>query len=198
MLGNSRLMRLTGLAGTLAALVLASPRAAQAQTWIGALLGSNEVPAVSTPASGFVTITLNNRMLSLVMNWSGLTGGNPTAGHIHCCVAPGSNVGVAVNFLNFPATASGSYSNTFDLTSTAVYNGNFRNTFGGGTTAGAEAALINGLNSGHAYVNIHNRQFPGGELRADVTVTPEPASVLLVTLGLGCMAFVAGRRKASV
>ncbi len=197
MVCNARLMRMSGLAGALVALLFASPRAAQAQTWIGSLLGTNEVPANASPAKGFVTITLNNNNLSVLLNWSGLVGGNPSAGHIHCCVAPGSTVGVAVGFTSFPSTTSGTYSNAFDLTNPAVYTTAFRTNFGGGTAAGAQTALINGLNAGQAYVNIHNAQWPGGEIRANVTVTPEPTSVLLMAMGLGCVVLVVARRKHS-
>lgn len=195
MLRKTQLMRVSGLVGTIAALVLVSPRAAQAQTWNGQLLGSNESAPNGSPATGFVTITLNNQNLSVLLNWAGLTGGTPTAGHLHCCAAPTVNAGVAIGFTPFPAFITGNYSNTFDLTNAAVYNSVFRNGAGGGTAAGAATALINGLNAGTAYVNIHNAQFPGGELRANVTVTPEPSSVLLMAVGLGGVIVLATRRR---
>ena len=197
MLRKTQLIRVSGLVGTIAALMIGSPRAAQAQTWIGQLLGSSEFPTNGSTGTGSVTITLNNRNLSVLLNWAGLTGGNSTAGHLHCCAAPGSNAGVAVGFTGFPADITGNYSNTFDLTNAAVYSPAFRNGAGGGTAAGAETALINGLNAGNAYVNIHNAEFPGGELRANVTVTPEPSSVFLMAVGLGGLFVLAARRRNS-
>ena len=92
-------------------------------------------------------------------------------------------------------TLSGSYTHTFDLTSSSVYTSGFLNNFGGGTAAGAQAALINGLNAGHAYVNIHNAVFPGGEIRAFVTATPEPTTYGLMAMGLAGLAGVARRRR---
>ena len=195
MLRKTQLMRVSGLVGTIATLMLVSPSAAQAQTWIGKLLGSNESTPNGSPATGFVTITLNNQNLSVLLNWAGLTGGNPTAGHLHCCAAPTVNAGVAIGFSPFPALITGNYSNTFNLTNAAVYSDAFRNNAGGGTAAGAATALITGLNAGTAYVNIHNARFPGGELRANVTVTPEPSSVLLMAVGLGGVIVLVTRRR---
>ena len=94
------------------------------------------------------------------------------------------NIPVAVGFPGFPATTSGTYQRTFDLTEASVYTASFLTDLGGGTAAGAEAALIAGLNDGQAYVNIHNESFPGGEIRGFLTAVPEPASVLLLGVGL--------------
>lgn len=169
------------------------PSASNAQSWYGTLVGSNEVLPNTSPATGFVFMSLSGNTLSLSLNWSGLTGGPVLAGHIHCCVAPGANVGVAVGLSGLPASTSGSLSNTFDLSSLSVYTGAFVTNFGGGTVAGAQAALVAGLNSGRAYVNLHNANFPGGEIRANVVVTPEPAS--MVMLGFGLVAVGAGVRR---
>lgn len=169
------------------------PTAANSQSWAGRLVGTNEVPPNGSPATGFVFMSLSGNTLSLTLNWSGLIGGNVSAGHIHCCTAPGTNVGVAVGFGGLPASTSGSYANTFDLTNVATYTGTFVTNFGGGTVAGAQAALVAGLNAGTAYVNLHNATFPGGEIRANVAVVPEPAS--MVMLGFGLVAVGAGVRR---
>lgn len=181
--------------GLAAAALLLAPQSAHAQTtWNGFLLGTNEAPPNASSATGFASLTLSGNFLSIQMNFSGLTA-NATAGHIHCCVAPGSNIGVAVGFTGFPSGTSGTYSNTFDLTQTATYSASFLNVFGGGTAAGAQAALINGLNAGQGYVNVHNTTFPGGEIRANVTVTPEPSSVLLMGAGIVALGVFASRRR---
>ena len=161
------------------------------------MTGSQEVPPNASPAAGFTFVSLAGSLLTVNVTWHGLTGGTPAAAHIHCCTAPGSNVGVAVGFPGFPATLSGSYTHTFDLTSSSVYTSGFLNNFGGGTAAGAQTALINGLNAGRAYSNIHNAVFPGGEIRAFLTPTPEPSTYALLATGLAGLAAVAHRRRRS-
>ncbi len=190
--GHSRLWRTLALA---VALVGASTPARAQTHWAGALLGTNEVPPNASPATGWADIFLNGDLLTVDMYWRGLIGGPPAAAHLHCCTAPGSNIGVAIGFSPFPATTSGVFTNTYDLLNSAVYTANFRNNFGGGTAAGARAALINGLNTGNAYVNVHNAQFPGGEVRANVVATPEPASVVLMATGLAAFGAVGWRRR---
>ena len=148
------------------------------------LLGINEVPPNASPAFGAADVTINGDTLTVDETWAGLIGGNPAAAHIHCCIPPGQNVGVAVGFPSFPATTSGSYFHVFNMLDPSIYTAAFLNNFGGGTAAGAEAALINGILAGNAYVNIHNAVFGGGEIRGQLVPAPEPATLTLLGLGL--------------
>ena len=189
---HSRLWRSMALATAL--LSVATPARAQ-KHWAGPMKGTNEVPANPSTATGWADIFLSGHMLTVNVVWQGLLGGNPAAAHIHCCTAQGTNVGVAIGLPGFPATTSGSYSNIFDLTNSAIYTAAFRNNFGGGTAAGAEAALIGGLDASRAYVNIHDAVYPGGEIRANVVATPEPASMGLVATGLVAFVGVGWKRR---
>jgi hypothetical protein len=169
----------------LAAALLAAPRAKADAVFDASLLGSNEVPPTGSPASGSATLTLIGDSLAVVESFSGLTGGAAEAAQIHCCSGSGINAMVAVPFTGFPNTTSGTYSNTFDLTSLGTYNGAFI-VDNGGTAASAESALIAGLFAGDAYVNIHDATFLGGEIRGQLALvtTPEPGSLLLLDTGL--------------
>src|SRR5262249_53864918 len=102
--------------------------------------------------------------VAVTMSFTGLTGGNASAAHIHCCVATNANGPVVIPFTGFPLATSGTYTNTF---------------------TGVSAANIAGIEAGLAYINIHNTVFPGGEIRGNIlAATPEPTSLCLTGLGL--------------
>lgn len=193
--------RLTGL---MTACVMASALAAAADAtpveYTAALDGTSQNPPVATGASGvaYVWIDTSANTMRVVVSFSGLNSPD-TAAHIHCCIAAPGNVGVATPVPYFPGfplgVTSGSYSQTFDMTLASSYNPAFV-TANGGTAASAEAALFAGIMNGEAYLNIHTRDFPGGEIRGFLTLAPvpEPATFSLIALGLAG-AFAAKRRR---
>jgi CHRD domain len=177
--------RIHVLVGMLAfALFAAVPSQAAIISSTATLSGAQEVPPTGSPATGNAQVTVNTLTNILTVNetFSGLIGGVASAAHIHCCGLVGVNEPVVVPFPGFPAATSGTYNTSFDLTNTSTYVAAFV-TANGGTAAGAEAALIAGLTSDFAYVNIHNAMFPGGEIRGQLR-TPEPATVSLVVIGV--------------
>jgi len=162
--------------------VLVSPVANAALIFTAVLVGANEVPAQPSPGTGSVMLTLEDDLVTLDVFevFSDLTS-NASAAHLHCCVPAGSNGPVALPYTSFPSTTSGTYTNTFNLT-TALING---------VTA---ATFIAALESGQVYANIHTVNFPGGEIRGQlVQVVPEPIPLLLLAIGLVALAYI--RRK---
>lgn len=187
------------LAGAMAALPVVAVRAS-AQTWTAVLNGTAVTPTDS-PGTGFATVSLSGTNLAVDISFSGLLG-TSTASHIHCCTsAPFSGTAIVATpvptFPSFPlGVQSGTYSDIFDLMLASSYNPAFI-TANGGNVDAARAALINGLNAGTAYTNVHTTVVPGGEINGYlVTTTPEPNSGVLVTSGLVAVAGVARRRRA--
>jgi hypothetical protein len=186
-------------------IVLLTPSAyADTITFTATLSGATEVPPTASAGTGSATVILDTTAQTLLVNvaFSGLTG-TTTASHIHCCLASpfqAANAGVATQtptFVNLPlGVTSGSFSQLLDLTLASSYNPAFI-TAQGGTVAGAEAALIAGMENGESYLNIHTTSFPGGEIRGFLTPTPEPNSILLLGSGLVAFASTRLRRKNS-
>ncbi len=188
----------------LAATLLAVPGAHATPIHFAVTLsGANEVPPVSPAGTGQALITLDPTAQTLQLNivFSGLTSPD-VAAHIHCCLPnpfqTNTNVGVATAVPAFPGfplnVTSGNYSSAvFDLSQSAIYNPAFITLQG--SLAQAEASFINGLLTGRTYLNIHTVNNGGGEIRGFLFATPEPASLVLLGLGLVGFAWMQRRRK---
>lgn len=182
----------------LLASIWASGATAAAISYRAFLDGPSESPAVPSPGTGVATATYDDASSTLfvAVAFSGLVG-DTTVAHIHCCVAvPGEGtIGVATQtptFTGFPAgVKAGAYAHLFDLDLTSSFNAAFVSA-NGGTAVGARAALIDGMNAGRAYFNIHTTFAGGGEIRGFLAV-PEPGSLALLCCGI-CMVALRARR----
>jgi hypothetical protein len=183
---------------TAATCLMAGTASAHESVYAAPLLGSSEVPAAITTGVGTSRVTIDFDLLTMRVeaSFSGLLG-NVTASHIHCCTAPGANVGVASQtptFVGFPlGVKAGTYDHTFDMSLSSSYNAAFI-TNNGGTVGSAFNALVAGLNDGKAYLNVHTTSFGGGEIRGLLAPVPEPETWALMLAGLAVLGWVARRR----
>jgi len=186
-------MRTLGLTSILAlALSAASaPASAAIYAYYANLDGASEAPPHATPGYGKARVVFDDlaHTMEVDVTFAHLLAGN-TAAHIHAATTT-PFVGTAPvatttpTFTGFPNGAtSGSYSHLFDMTLMSSYRSGFINDHGG-TTAGAEAALIQAAMDGKSYLNVHTTVFPGGEIRGFLTPAPEPASWALMLAGFG-------------
>jgi hypothetical protein len=138
------------------------------------LSGVQEVPAVFSDGHGFALVTLNDAQDALTFSLVYFeTGSEVTQAHIHFG-QPGVNGGIMVFFCtnlgNGPAGTSacpngpGFQSVSGVLTAASVGAGAAAQGVGTGNFAG----LIEAIESGRAYVNVHTTVFPAGEIRGQL------------------------------
>lgn len=158
---------------------------------------SEDTPNASPgTAVALVTIDVSLSTMRVDVNFAGLL--SPvTAAHIHAptAIPLTGTAGVATQvptFDGFPTGVTfGSYDQTFDMTLASSYNPVFI-TANGGTPASAFTALVNAVNEGKAYLNIHTEAFPAGEIRG--FLIPEPSSCVLLLAGAQLVFSVRRRR----
>jgi hypothetical protein len=150
---------LSTFAAAAAMVVLCS--SANAWTFNDPLTGAQETPPNASPATGTASGTYNEvtNVLTIMVMASGFVA-NLTAGHIHR-----GAVGVAGPIIIPLANTAGG----------TTWHSHQQFTL----TAAQEADLMNGLH----YVNLHTTVFPGGEIRGQLHLVPEPASMLALAIG---------------
>ena len=149
---NKRQTLRAALAATAAVVLVAgcvmSPGASKEVNFTTQLRPANETPPAASNATGQVNavLTKDTNVLRWQLTYSGLSG-PATAGHFHGPAMAGANAGVA---LPFTGAVTSPMSGQATLT----------------------AAQVADLLDGKWYANIHTAQFPGGEIRGQMTMRP--------------------------
>ncbi len=142
--------------------------------------GAQEVPPNSSPAVGSATMIYDDvtNMFNLFIAENGIPRSQIIASHIH--VAPPGVAGPVIFNI-------GDGSVYQDFGTTGAY---FVGTNLGPFPQGNEGDLL----ANNTYINIHTPTYPGGEIRGQLILVPEPVS--LAVLG-GALGLVALRRRRS-
>lgn len=145
------------------------------------MTGSQEVPPVSTNASGVLFGSYDDvaKTINLAITVNGIAQSDLTASHIHR--APAGANGPVI----FTIGGGSSY---------AVLGSQLIKVIVGAPFPAAEEA---NLLSGNTYINIHTTAYPGGEIRGQITalpVVPEPATMAGLGIGVGLLALRRWRR----
>ena len=156
----------------IASVAYASPVAAASQDFTARLSGEHEVPPRATDATGVATFQLSEdgMALSYSVNVSNIE--NVFAAHIHCGA---KRVNGPVGVTLFMGTPGGGEVNG------TLAKGTITVPDAGNQCNWADlAAVVAAMNSGNAYVNVHTNDgvaptntgpgdFPGGEIRGQIT-----------------------------
>lgn len=174
---NKRATRL--LVAMVALIVSALPAAANIWILQAVLTGDQEVPPNGSRAVGSVSMSYNDEtnMFNMAILVEGIARSDLIASHIHQG-PPGVNGPII-----FDIGAGNQYTETPNGLMRILENA-------GPLPESNEEFLLSNRN----YVNIHTNQFPGGEIRGQLIVVPEPATVAVVTMGLGLLAARKRRR----
>jgi CHRD domain-containing protein len=122
------------------------------------LSGSNEVPARSTGGNGMSQIIIDGDRVHYSVEIDDIT--NVFAAHIHTGVS-GANGPVRVTFFNTAQSTALTVTDKHILA---------EGTFTAADVSGISFAdLLAAIRSGGTYVNVHTTQFPGGEIRGQVS-----------------------------
>jgi CHRD domain len=138
------------------------------------LVGFKEVPAISSPASGFFGAHIDDKAgtITYVLSYSGLTGDVQQA-HIH--VGQRSVNGAISVFL----CQTGASADPTGLAPECPQSGTVKGVLqsanmvegdieGQGIAPGEFAELVAAIRAGVAYVNVHSATFPAGEVRGQL------------------------------
>lgn len=122
------------------------------------LNGANERPnPATTTGAGAASFVVTGTTVAYTVTFSRLTG-PPSMAHIH---GPGNATQAVGVLVDFPTTGQ------------TLTNGVLTGTFNAGSirnTAISLDSLLVLMRNGNAYVNVHTTQFPGGEIRGQVSV----------------------------
>jgi hypothetical protein len=150
----------------LAASVLAAPAVySQTERFSARLIGAEEVPPINTAGTADFQMTIQQGTITFELTWAGLSAPAEVA-HLH--FAPTKVSGGVMIFLcgggnqpACPATTEGTITGT-------ITSANVTGPTAQGINPGDLDSALEAVRDGLSYANIHNENFPSGEIRGQV------------------------------
>jgi hypothetical protein len=137
----------------------------------GRLIGYQEVPSVSTVASGdFDARIVSSSRIEWKLSYRGLEGAVQQA-HIHFgqrSVNGAVSVFLCTNLGNGPAGTQACPASPATISGTIQASDVTGGAAAQGIAAGELGELIAAIRAGKTYANVHSTKFPGGEIRAQL------------------------------
>ncbi len=140
--------------------------------FVAALVGANEVPAVTTTAAGSIELIQEDSVNILYTLSTSARLDSLTMAHVHAAAA-GSNGPIMTWF--FPTEASrapGPGTGTAAAVTGVIRVGRLTRSGTSFIAPFTWDSLLVRMNAGSAYVNLHTRKNGGGELRGQITAAP--------------------------
>mgnify|MGYP001788422852 CR=1 FL=1 len=173
-LGITALIALTtlGVAGCTETYPNLSSLAPTKIKFIATLVGTNEVPPVTTTAAGKANVIREDSVTILYDVATTSTTDSITMAHIHAGAAGANGPVMVWLFPSEAARAPGTGGGTAASVNGVVRVG--RLTKAGTSFVGAFTwdSLVTRIGNGTAYVNVHTRKNPGGEVRGQIVPAP--------------------------
>jgi hypothetical protein len=160
-----KLVFTAGAALAVLAIAGSSALATRADDFKTRLIGFQEVPAISTNATGRFTAELDDGTLHYRLAYSGLEGGSALFAHIH--LGQRSVNGGVVAFLCGGGDKPACPATTGTVTGT-IDPADVIGPVSQGIAPGEFAELVRAMRAGVTYANVHSTAFPGGEIRGQI------------------------------
>ncbi len=129
----------------------------QPEVFVATLQGTQEVPPVTTAATGTGRVEFTATGLTFTVSVANIA--NITAAHIHASPTGvvGVNAGVVLNIISAASTVT-----------TGVLNAGTATTTNAGNAISMDSLKVL-IRGGRAYINVHNTANPGGHIRGQLT-----------------------------
>ena len=146
-------------------MLVAAAAPSHTERFSASLSGANEVPPINTAGTADVQMTIQQGTITFELSWAGLSAPAEVA-HLH--FAPSKVNGGVMIFLcggggqpDCPATTEGTITGT-------ITAANVTGPAAQGINPGDLDSALEAVRDGLSYANMHNENFPSGEIRGQV------------------------------